>query len=70
MDKLEISVEKMEAERVARFKKLNYSSDGYLDSRIPEHMRNTYNVIGRGVTEDASSYPSNHRCTRFQPHLR
>tara|TARA_B100000214_G_scaffold159319_2_gene114375 strand:- start:376 stop:927 length:552 start_codon:yes stop_codon:yes gene_type:complete len=58
MAKLEISVEKMEAERVARFKTLNYSSDGYLDSRIPEHMRNTYNVIGRGVTEDASLTPA------------
>ena len=58
MAKLDISVDKMEAERVARFKELNYSSDGYLDSRIPEHMRNTYNVIGRGVTEDAALMPA------------
>lgn len=44
--------------RIARFKELNYSQQGYLDTRIPEHQRNTYNVIGRGVTEDPKLKPA------------
>jgi len=46
------------AKRTARFKKLSYSSEGYLDTRIPAHKRNTYNVIGRGVTEDENLKPA------------
>jgi len=46
------------AERTARFNELKYSVEGYLDTRIPEHKRNTYNVIGRGVTEDDSLKPA------------
>ena len=44
--------------RIARFKDLKYSSQGYLDTRIPAHERNTYNVIGRGVTEDPNLKPA------------
>ena len=44
--------------RVARFKGLKYSTQGYLDTRIPSHRRNTYNVIGRGVTEDDNLKPA------------
>lgn len=44
--------------RTARFKDLTYSSQGYLDTRIPAHKRDTYNVIGHGVTEDASLAPA------------
>jgi quercetin dioxygenase-like cupin family protein len=44
--------------RTARFKDLKYSSQGYLDTRIPQHQRNTYNVIGRGVTEDPNLTPA------------
>ncbi|MBT3989886.1 MAG: cupin domain-containing protein [Rhodospirillaceae bacterium] len=46
------------AKRTARFKELNYSEQGYLDTRIPAHKRNTYNVIGRGVTEDDNLKPA------------
>jgi len=46
------------AKRTARFKELSYSSEGYLDTRIPAHKRNTYNVIGRGVTEDENLKPA------------
>ena len=44
--------------RTARFKDLSYSTQGYLDTRIPAHERNTYNVIGRGVTEDPKLAPA------------
>ena len=46
------------AKRTARFKELSYSTQGYLDTRIPAHKRNTYNVIGRGVTEDENLKPA------------
>ena len=46
------------AKRTARFKNLSYSAQGYLDTRIPAHKRNTYNVIGRGVTEDKNLKPA------------
>ncbi len=40
--------------RVARFKELTSSSHAFLDTLIPGHEREIYNVIGRGVTEDAT----------------
>lgn len=54
---MSVTPEEME-KRTARFKDLNYSEQGYLDTRIPEHKRNTYNVIGRGVTEDENLKPA------------
>ncbi len=53
MARVHISKEEM-AKRVARFNELEPSSKAFLDSLIPGHERRTYNVIGRGVTEDAS----------------
>jgi uncharacterized RmlC-like cupin family protein len=44
--------------RTAHFKELSYSAQGYLDTRMPAHKRNTYNVIGRGVTEDQNLKPA------------
>ncbi len=44
--------------RTARFKELTFSSQGYLDTRMPAHRRDTYNVIGRGVTEDENLKPA------------
>ena len=52
-----VTLKDMES-RTARFKELSYSSQGYLDTRIPAHARNTYNVIGRGVTEDPKLAPA------------
>lgn len=40
--------------RVARFEELKPSSQAFVDSLIPGHEREIYNVIGRGVTEDAA----------------
>jgi len=44
--------------RVARFKDLQPSHQAFIDSRIPGHEREIFNVIGRGVTEDASLKPA------------
>jgi len=54
---MKVTPESMES-RTARFKNLSYSAQGYLDTRIPVHARNTYNVIGRGVTEDPKLSPA------------
>jgi uncharacterized RmlC-like cupin family protein len=58
MGKLQISIEEMEATRVARFKNLKPSPRAFLDTAIPGFERLIYNVIGRGVTEDASLAPA------------
>lgn len=44
--------------RVARFKALRSSSRAFVDTLIPGHEREIYNVIGRGVTEDATLDPA------------
>ena len=44
--------------RTARFDKLRPSAEAFVDTRIPEHERDIYNVIGRGVTEDSSLAPA------------
>jgi len=44
--------------RTARFNKLRPSAEAFVDTRIPEHERDIYNVIGRGVTEDPSLTPA------------
>src|SRR5262250_3022614 len=54
----QISVETMERTRVARFKKLTPTKRGFVDTAIPGYERLIYNVIGRGVTEDASLSPA------------
>ena len=45
-------------ERVARFGKLRPSKQAFVDTRIPEHVRDIYNVIGQGVTEDPDLKPA------------
>ena len=52
-----IDIEALRA-RVARFKDLQSSSEAFVDTRIPEFNREIYNVIGRGVTEDAKLKPA------------
>ncbi len=52
-----ISVDDMR-KRIARFKDLKPISRGFLDTVIPEHARDVFNVIGRGVTEDPSGAPA------------
>ncbi len=44
--------------RVARFEELRSSSHAFVDTLIPGHEREIYNVIGRGVTEDVTLTPA------------
>lgn len=44
--------------KTARFKELKPSTQAFIDTRLPEHQREIYNVIGRGVTEDKSLTPA------------
>jgi mannose-6-phosphate isomerase-like protein (cupin superfamily) len=44
--------------RVARFKDLKASTQAFVDSLIPGHERKIFNVIGHGVTEDATLNPA------------
>ncbi|MBL6958617.1 MAG: cupin domain-containing protein [Rhodospirillales bacterium] len=57
MARIQVSKAEM-LKRTAFFKDLKPSKQGYVDTRIPEHERDTYNVIGRGVTEDPSLAPA------------
>ncbi len=54
---VQVSAEQMQ-ERVARFKGLRPSKQAFVDTRIPEHVRDIYNVIGKGVTEDPDLKPA------------
>ena len=44
--------------RIARFKDLKPSAQAFVDTRLPEHARDIYNVIGAGVTEDPDLAPA------------
>src|SRR5712691_10065791 len=44
--------------RTARFTELRSSRQAFIDSKIPGHEREIFNVIGRGVTEDTSLNPA------------
>ncbi len=57
MDAAKLTMEEM-LKRTARFKELKSSPQAYLDTRLEEHHRDTFNVIGRGVTEDPSLAPT------------
>ncbi len=51
--RIDASPKFMEAERVARFGKLRSSAKAFIDTKLPNGMRDILNVIGRGVVEDA-----------------
>ena len=57
MDIRDVSMEEMLA-RTCRFRDQKPSKQAYVDTRLPEHHRDIYNIIGRGVTEDASLNPA------------
>jgi mannose-6-phosphate isomerase-like protein (cupin superfamily) len=46
------------AARTARFDHLTPSKQAFVDTRIPEHARDIFNVIGAGVTEDPVLAPA------------
>jgi mannose-6-phosphate isomerase-like protein (cupin superfamily) len=56
---MSVQISKAEMEqRVARFKHLTPSKRAFVDTALPGHERLIFNVIGRGVTEDASLNPA------------
>jgi len=57
MKTVEIGMDEM-LRRVARFKDLRPSPRAFVDSLIPGHEREIFNVIGRGVTEDTALAPA------------
>lgn len=52
-----VSREEMES-RIARFGDLKPSAAAFVDTRLPGHERDIFNVIGAGVTEDATLEPA------------
>ena len=44
--------------RIAHFGDLTKSPQAFIDTRLPEHARDIYNVIGPGVSEDPALLPS------------
>lgn len=54
---LPISPEEMR-KRIARFSELVPIPSGFLDTAIPGHARDVFNVIGQGVTEDNTVAPA------------
>ena len=59
MSKASVTVSKeLMQERTARFGALRPSRQAFVDTRIPEHVRDIYNVIGQGVTEDPELKPA------------
>ena len=57
MANVQVTMQQMQ-ERVARFSELRPSRQAFVDTRIPEHVRDIYNVIGKGVTEDPELKPA------------
>ena len=53
----QVSMEEM-LSRNARFRDLEPSPEAFLDTRMPQHARDIYNVIGQGVTEDPNLKPA------------
>jgi mannose-6-phosphate isomerase-like protein (cupin superfamily) len=53
----QVSMDEM-GKRVARFKDHKPSRQAFVDSMIPGHEREIFNVIGRGVTEDTTLHPA------------
>ena len=46
------------SKRIARFHELTPIRRGFLDTAIPGHARDVFNVIGHGVTEDPAGAPA------------
>ncbi|MEN9727033.1 MAG: hypothetical protein RL434_1399 [Pseudomonadota bacterium] len=55
--RVDVSPERMERERVGRFKALKSSAKAFIDTRLPKGERDILTVIGRGVVEDAELAP-------------
>lgn len=58
MADLKLSTDQMERERVARFADTKPNPMMFVDTRLPEHARDLFSIIGPGVSEDPSTRPS------------
>ena len=54
----DIAVRQIMDGRVAHFKSLTKSPQAFVDTRLPGHERDIYNVIGPGVSEDPALLPA------------
>lgn len=54
----DIAVRQLMDGRVAHFKSLTKSPQAFVDTRLPHHKRDIYNVIGSGVSEDPDLLPA------------
>ena len=52
-----VSMDEMK-KRYAKFSDLKPSKQAFVDTRLPEHKRDIFNVIGEGVTEDPDLKPA------------
>ena len=57
MKRRDISEQEM-GSRIARFDALTPSRHAFVDTILPDHERDYFNIIGRGVTEDAALRPA------------
>jgi mannose-6-phosphate isomerase-like protein (cupin superfamily) len=57
VERIDVTPDYMESERVARFKDLKSSAHAFVDALIPGYERDIYNIIGRGVVEDKELQP-------------
>jgi len=57
VENVKVSMDDMR-QRFAKFSDLQPSKQAFVDTRIPEHARDIFNVIGKGVTEDPDLAPA------------
>ncbi len=62
---MDISKDKMEATRVARWGKITPYGEAFVENRIPGHEKTLYKIINRGVLENRGVQPAIHGEHRF-----
>jgi uncharacterized RmlC-like cupin family protein len=67
MTERDMSIEDMK-NRYAKFTKMKLSKQAFVDTRLPDHERDLYNVIGNGVSEDPELKPSINAVEGFNVH--
>ena len=55
-------------ERVARFAGMKPNKVAFVDTRLPDHERDIFNMIGYGVNEDPDTQARHRRCPRLHRH--
>ena len=57
VERIDVSPELMESERIGRFRDLKSSQHAFVDALIPGFERDIFSIIGRGVVEDKDLTP-------------